>query len=369
MSRLSVLVFKEVLGPWVFGVAIFSALILTITYLFKVTEYLAQGIDPFTVLTMTFLFLPGIFAKTFAMAVLLASLLAFGRLSGDSEIVALRASGTSLGKVMVPVGVFGLAVALASFVLNETVVPAATMKAESMRNDIAKQLNSNQIRPVGHPIFEKGELVAQLNARDFDLSTQTLRGVNIVVFRKGKMDVAFYADAEEMVFTNDKEWRIKGKVNLITADGSSRVQLEDGMWPKEVPRLNRKPEDLLAASVRNLDSFSMKQFQEQIRQAKQDQVNDRQIANLEYGYYNKMALPLAAFVFGLVGAPMGIRNHRTGTAAGYMMAVLIIFGYFVLSNIMAVYAQGRAVSPALASFLPVLIGTVLAVVTIHRKNN
>ncbi len=93
------------------------------------------------------------------------------------------------------------------------------------------------------------------------------------------------------------------------------------------------------------------------------------MANLEYGYYNKIALPLAAFVFALVGAPLGIRNHRTGAAAGYVLSVAIILGYFVLSNVMGVLAQGRNVPPIVASFLPVVAGTILAVVTIRRKNH
>jgi lipopolysaccharide export system permease protein len=113
----------------------------------------------------------------------------------------------------------------------------------------------------------------------------------------------------------------------------------------------------------------MREFREQIRRAKEDKVDDRQVANLEYGYWNKIALPLSAFVFALVGAPLGIRNHRTGAAAGYVLSVAIILGYFVLSNVMGVLAQGRNVPPVVASFAPVVVGTILAIVTIRRKNH
>jgi lipopolysaccharide export system permease protein len=112
----------------------------------------------------------------------------------------------------------------------------------------------------------------------------------------------------------------------------------------------------------------MRQFREQIEAATKDQISPKQIANLEYGYFNKMAVPLAAFVFGLLGAPLGIRNHRSGVAAGYMISIVIIFGYFFVANIMGVMATGEVIPAWLAAFTPVIIGCLLAVVTIHRRN-
>ncbi len=112
MKRLDALITKELMGPWVFGVAIFTVLILAGTYLFRITDYFVKGVGFFTVAELTTLLLPGIMAKTFPMAVLLATLLSFGRLSSDSEIVAIKACGTSLMRVMYPVGMFGLIVAV-----------------------------------------------------------------------------------------------------------------------------------------------------------------------------------------------------------------------------------------------------------------
>ena len=121
--------------------------------------------------------------------------------------------------------------------------------------------------------------------------------------------------------------------------------------------------------LKDLDSLNMRKMRQQIVRARENtRVTPAQIANLEYGYFNKITLPLAALVFGLVGAPLGIRNHRTGAAAGFWMSIMIIFGYMLLTNFMAVYAQGGAIPAYAASFTPLLIGLVFAVVTIRRKN-
>ncbi|MFN8218578.1 MAG: hypothetical protein U0S12_00390 [Fimbriimonadales bacterium] len=70
MKRLDRLIVGELAGPWVFGVGIFTVLIMAGTYLFKITDYIVQGISPATVLQLSVVLLPAIMVKTFAMAML-----------------------------------------------------------------------------------------------------------------------------------------------------------------------------------------------------------------------------------------------------------------------------------------------------------
>ena len=236
MKRLYFMVAKELLGPWVFGVAIFTTLILTGTYLFKITDYVTQGVSLFTVMYMTMLVIPAILVKTFSMSVLLAALLAFGRLSSDSEIVALRAAGVSVGRIMVPVGVFGFCVALITFIMGETVAPACFQAAEGMKTEIAKQLSTNALRPIGYPVWVNKKLIAQLNARDFSPATQTLRGVTVLVYDQKSGKTQWYLEASEMQFTDEKDWQIRGGGRVISADGTKCIVLENRVWPDMVPQ-------------------------------------------------------------------------------------------------------------------------------------
>lgn len=368
MKRLYVMIVKELLGPWVFGVAIFTTLVMTGTYLFKFTDYVTQGVSVITVVYMAALVMPAILVKTFSMSVLLAALLAFGRLSGDSEIVALRAAGVSVGRIMVPVGVFGFLIAIVTFILGETVAPSCFQAAEGMRTEIAKQLSTSQLRPVGYPVWDNKVLIAQLNARDFSPATQILRGVTVIVFDRKSGKSQWYLEASEMHFADEKNWQIRGGGRVISADGSKCIILEDKVWPDFVPKMEMTPEDIIASLVRDQDTFSMKQLKQQIEKAKKDKVDQKQIDNLEYFYYNKLAFPFAALIFGLLGAPLGIRNHRSGVAAGYMISIAIIFGYYTLSNLMAIYAHKGGLNPVVASFTPVVVGFILAVFTIRRRN-
>ncbi|MCW5938096.1 MAG: LptF/LptG family permease [Fimbriimonadaceae bacterium] len=367
MKRVDRLVLAELWGPWAFGVAIFTVLIMAGSFLFELTRYLSEGVSPGVVLQLTFLLLPGVAAKTFPMAVLLASLLAFGRLSSDSEIVALKAAGFSVARIMVPVGIFGLAVFLLAFLFTERVVPRATQQAVEVRKQIDLETDGRTSQPTSRPVYERGRLRAFVVARDFNFVRRTLSGVTMVLYDKDEKPTAFLS-AEEMRFTSEDDWRIAGGATLVPADGGSIVRFANA-YPEGVTPLRVKPEELLAQTLRDLDALPMEAMAQQIETLKRDSDPDRaQIANLEFGYWNKLAVPLAALVFGLVGAPLGIRSHRVPASSGFWLAVVIIFGYLLMANVLSIAAQGGRFPAFVASFLPIAIGLIVAAVLIKRRD-
>lgn len=368
MRRLDRLVIQELFGPWAFGVAIFTVLIMAGTYLFRITDLLAKGVAFTQVMELSILLLPGVMAKTFAMAVLLATLLSFGRLSGDSEIVAIKACGVSLARLMIPVAVFGAFVAALAFSFNELLVPGASLRAETLQGRIAKNLTGREPVPTVPPVMEQGRVAALVSALGFDFADQTLTGATITVFDKTGTP-SFFMHAAKLRFRGDDDWRIEGGGTILSADGATWAKLEGDAWPTQAPKLEFTPKDILAAKLKDPDSLSMSQMAEQIARAKANpRADPKQLANLEYGYWNKVALPLAALIYALVGAPLGIRSHRAGAATGFWLAVVIIFAYMLLANFMAIWAQGGAFPAWIASFGPLVVGAGVALFTIWKKN-
>jgi lipopolysaccharide export system permease protein len=181
MRRLDRLILSEMAGPWAFGVAIFTVLIMAGSFLFELTRYITEGINPVLVGQLTVLLLPGIMAKTFPMAVLLAGLLAFGRLSGDSEIVAIKAAGVSVGRIMWPVAAFGLAVSIATYLVNEQLVPAATQHAVGLKKRFEADIKGKTAQEMSQAVYKDGRLAASFWAADFDFSKRTLSRVVVTV--------------------------------------------------------------------------------------------------------------------------------------------------------------------------------------------
>lgn len=368
MRKIDRLIVGELFGPWAFGVGMFTVLIMAGSFLYEFTRLLSEGASPIAAVQLLLLLTPGIAVKTLSMAMLLGTLLSFGRLSGESEITALKAAGVSLTRIMLPVGIFGTAVAVVAFFTGNYLVPWASSQAMQLRVNINNQLNGMKRQSISNAIYKDGELQAWIVARDFNVDRQTLSGASFLFYNKdGKVNIIL--SANELKYEGEDDWRITNGAELRTLN-TNTVTTVASAWPETLPKPKFSIEDLLSKNLRDLDVFSMEKLKEQVDKEKQNPIPDKkQIANLEFGYWNKIALPLAAIVFGLVGAPLGIRNHRTGAAAGFWLSVIIIFAYLMLTNVMSIMAQGWLIPSWMASFVPILVGLASAAYLIRVKNN
>ena len=290
MKRIDRLIIGELLGPWIFGVGIFTTLIMAGQFLFKLTEYMVKGVGFGTIIELTLLLLPGIMVKTFPMAVLLATLLSFGRLSSDSEIVALRAAGASLGRIMWPVAIFGFMIAVLSFVVTEQMVPYAAYRGTALAEGIEKKIDGG-----GEPIFRAvydptdGKLIALIMARDFNLGNRSLKDAWMVGYDK-KLNPALILNAKGLKNNGGDDWEIEGGGKFFSYNLEIVGEL-DRIWPSKMP----KPpaiEDIAAGRLKDLDSFSISQMRERIKIARGNPTfPPEQIRNLEYGLHNKSPIP------------------------------------------------------------------------------
>ena len=132
-------VLKELLYPFIFGVASFSSIFIASSLLFKIVQYITTYGAPIPAVARLFFYsLPEIVNYTFPMAVLLATLMAFGKLSGNSEIVAMKSGGVSYYRIVAPVIAVGFVVSIFSVIWAEKVVPPS--------KHIAKQILAVEIR-------------------------------------------------------------------------------------------------------------------------------------------------------------------------------------------------------------------------------
>ncbi len=140
-------------------------------------------------------------------------------------------------------------------------------------------------------------------------------------------------------------------------------------WPKQIAKMKVTPADILTINNHDMDIYSMSEILHEIQRGRQEGgYSDAVIHNLEYAYWNKISIALAAFVFGTLGAVLGIRNQRTGTASGFALAVAIIFGYFSLANLLNVWAISGVLPAWCASFAPIFIGLVCSGVLMWQRN-
>ncbi len=139
----------ELLSPFIFSLLVIVFILFVQFLLRAIDRFLGKGIDTFTILEYLFLNLAWIVALAIPMAVLIASLMTFGRLSEDNEITAMRAAGISFLKIIRPGLIFGTIVCLFLLYFNNYILPEMNFKARILSGDIYRKRPIMSIDP-GH---------------------------------------------------------------------------------------------------------------------------------------------------------------------------------------------------------------------------
>ncbi len=142
-------IIKELLSPFIFSLLVIIFILFVQFLLRAIDRFLGRGIDTFTIFEYLFLNLAWIVALAVPMAVLIASLMTFGRLSEDNEITAMRASGISFLKIIRPALIFGTIVCLLLLYFNNFVLPEMNFRARILSGDIYRKRPIMSIDP-GH---------------------------------------------------------------------------------------------------------------------------------------------------------------------------------------------------------------------------
>ena len=104
----------------------------------------------------------------------------------------------------------------------------------------------------------------------------------------------------------------------------------------------------------------------QIRQARRD---SKPAASMASEFHTRLIIPFACLVFGLVGAPLGIRRARSGKSAGVVTAILIFLGYYIILGSSKNIAESGALPPAAAYWIPNILIAAAAAAVIYSKGH
>ena len=189
---------RELVLPFIFALGIIVFILFINFFLRAVDRFLGKGLDLFTILEYLFLTLAWIVALAVPMAVLIATLMSFGRLSEDNEINALRSSGISFLTILRPALVFGAAVCLLLIIFNTRILPEMNFNARLLAGDIRKMRPGLDIEP-GHFIDNIPDYSMIIRGKNGNLME------NVRIFSKESKDVqtSIYSETGELSTLDD----------------------------------------------------------------------------------------------------------------------------------------------------------------------
>lgn len=380
MQVLDRLIVKELIGPFLTGMFMFLMLVFAAGSMFQAADWLVQGVPAILVLKLILFSMPSLVTQTFPMAMLLAGLLGFGRLSGDSEAVAIFASGVSFLRMARWVFILGALVSITAYLWNDYVVPPSASAFWNLKSEAINFIKKSD-KPIAYAIDRKdGKGVAEYITINGGYVYNSVRRVAIVKYsevpgREGQVEAVL--DCESAVANEqtsiDKWTFINGHITYFLPDKKTG-KIEDAVpltfqtlqpSPK-TPYLGKSLEEITKADINDPNRKNFRELQKEIQRDKKLGYDAR---GKEVDLYGKISLPIASFIFGIVGAALGLNTRRgAGKTVGFGMAIFIVFLYWVFYHSMFVVGKNGGMNPMLASFLADIVGTIVAIFLAYRAS-
>jgi lipopolysaccharide export system permease protein len=357
---------RELIGPFVFGLASFSSVFFVYAFLFKLQN--VNGISLSTGIQLVLLPLPGILGFTLPMAMLLAVLIGIGRLSGDSEMVALFAGGVSLYRIALPVFVLALILAGATMIMGEYLTPLATNRYERMMADLL-----HEAKPTDQPfsVHDSGTNSNIMVNGGMDPATGILKDVTVTQFAGKKPVVVLYAKRAEWPGVSSEHkyrWRLyDGFWQTVGTDSPAMSTFEQSRT-KEID-IKTTPDEFavfqksLRKKSEQMSFAEMSRLVEHLKAYPERPIED--VRKLDVDRWGKLAMPLSGLVFALLATPLGLRRTRSGASVGFGLSILVIFLYWMIWRYAAAMATQGTITPIAGAFTADAIGLAAAFILLR----
>jgi LPS export ABC transporter permease LptF/LPS export ABC transporter permease LptG len=279
--------------------------------------------------------IPSLLVFTIPMAILVGVLLGLGRMSMDSEIIAITALGISRKRILFPVGVLAVIGAALTLLMTLWLAPRSLRAFRSIEGSLITSQISFQVQP---RVFDERfpRMILYIN----DVSASGTHWNGVFLAEAGAQSGSQITLAESAIVIADPR---QGKLELHLNGGSTHeFSREDpdhysvtafgrSDWPIEVTGLSPAKERELSNPERSLS------------QLWHDRGKNWRDARVEL--YQRFAFPAACLVFALIAVPLGAQPRRGGRAAGTLLAILVIGAYYSLFIMGAGLARQGALPP------------------------
>ena len=288
-------------------------------------------------------------------AILLGGLISLGAMAANSELVAMRAAGVTITRIIRSVLQAGLPLVLVVVFLGEVVAPKATPAANAMR---AVALEKNILSGSHNDIWAKDgnryiyvkELMPNMRLKD------------VAIYQIGSNRQLIKSTFAKQAIFIDGKWRLDHVKHSEFSKGGVKTSLNAvETWDKLiVPELF----DVLQMKPTNMSAERLYQYSEYIEK------NDLDASSYQLAFWVKVFTPLTCLAMLLIAMPIVLTTTPRSGGAGQriMVGLLLGVGYFVLNRAINHLGIVYGVMPFLSAFLPLLLVVSLSIVMLRRIN-
>tara|TARA_B100001989_G_scaffold109570_1_gene76950 strand:+ start:226 stop:1164 length:939 start_codon:yes stop_codon:yes gene_type:complete len=297
------------------------------------------------------------------MAVLLSTLLAYGKLSSNSELLALKSLGIKTSRIISPAIALSIFMTGLTFYFNDNLVPASNKLAEAtLRAGIGSSFSRETSKE--NIMFSRyGSRINSLTKKPTKTNSflthifyaskyenNIMKGVTVLDFSREDFQQILKANTARFN-KKDSSWIFsEGSILSFSPSGqTSNIQFKEYTYPFVEGPLE------LAQVPKNASEMTLKQALKAEKIFKKTG-NLKETRRIQVRIQEKFTLPFACLVFGLIGSSLGSKsNLRSSKSQGFGLSVILILIYYVMSFVFSSFGVKGILSPLFAAWLPVLI--------------
>lgn len=336
-------IIKELIPPLIFGLAIFIFILLMDRIFDLANLIITKGVSIYTVGRLLVYTLPFSISLSVPMALLMATLIGFGRLSQDNEITAMKASGINTYRIMMVPLFFALLLSIFMMFFNDSVVPSS--------NYAFKKLYYNIIYK--HPIIKLQEHTF-VDLKEHRLYIEKINPKTSVL-----ENVIIYKNNEDTLITaaRGKSKSHKGGISLQLEDGTIHTLNKEN--PLEYNRVSFNSYNITLdistdisqrrITQKSIREMNRKELKTEIKKFKKQKINAN---SLLVELYLRSVIPFACLAFVLIATPLGIRTKRGTKSIGFGISLVLIFIYYLLLLVGITVGEKGWMPPLIATWIP-----------------
>jgi lipopolysaccharide export system permease protein len=318
-----------------------------------------KGVSLYAVSTALLYNVPVLLGFTLPIAALATVILTFGRLSSDNEIIAIRATGIPLSRILFPLVAVGVVLSLTLWVLNDRVIPHAYYAQRSILKETGAK------NPTA--LLEPGVFINDFaNHVLFIYRIEGNRLYNVRIYQPqpdGKPTRTIIAQEGE--FTP-----VPGEKKILLKLVNGTTDEPDYNNPSKIFKLNFKTSfmtlDLTKGSEKvekNPKAMTLRELRQKTQEMREQNIDP---VPLVTEYHRKISWSFSPLIFILLGFPVAVITHRRGKTANLLLAITFAAPYYLLSvGCQALATQGVA-NPEFIMWLPNLFGGAIVLILNHK---
>jgi lipopolysaccharide export system permease protein len=367
MFRMRILdryIFREILTPFFLSIAALT-LVLFLQRMFRLAELVvSKGVTVSSTAKLFAYIMPGFLVLTIPMSFLVGTLTAFTQLCSDSEITAMKASRISLYNMIRPVMLFAVLAFMVTAFTSLIVVPAAN---HALKVHLFNMVKSRAMVGIEPGVFSStfDGMVIYVDKME---SLDNMKGIFISDERSAKEPYAIVARSGRLI-ANPESLNVTLAMNQGAVLALPRDEQSYSTMDFDSGNLYLDISHALVQRGSSDTDFNEIGSRELFQELKRARAEGKPTIDIESELHKRLSIPFACILFGLIGAPLGIRRSRSGKSAGISVALLVFLIYYIVLAAGTNLSDTGKLSPAIAYWLPNALMTVAAGMLVYKKGH